>query len=187
MNGKQEQQQQLSQENILWFSFDTCDPITPNLGRETSMLPVISDMSTSEKPSTLPATHKKLPALTMVLDPLTLPVIPPPVILEEPLNMSDTIPWLLPGHLQRLFKTSLPSPPSLPTHSEDNVTICAMASAVMSSNRSPNACPKHPQDIILKKHLNLRSQLQTRTCETVKWLSQYHYMTSELVRWIIKS
>ena len=117
----------------------------------------------------------------------TPPVIPPPVILEEPLNMSDTIPWLLPGHLQRLLKTSSTSPPSLATHNEDNATICGMASAAMRSNRSPNACPKHPQDIILKKHLNLRSQLQTQTCETVKWLSQYHYMTSELVRWIIKS
>ena len=151
------------------------------------MIPVISDMSTSEKPSTLPATHKKLRALKMVLEPLTPPVIPPPVILEEPLNMSDTIPWLLPGHLQRLLKTSSPSPPSLATHSEDNATICGMASAAMRSNRSPNACPKHQQDIILKKHLNLRSQLQTQTCETVKWLSQYHYMTSELVRWVIKS
>ena len=69
--------------------------------------------------------------------------------------------WLIPGHLQRLFKTSLPSPPSLATHSENNVTICGMALAVMRSNRSPNACPKHPQDIILKKHPNLRGQLQT--------------------------
>ena len=122
------------------------------------MLPVISNMSTSEKPPTLPVTHEKLPALTMVLEPLTLPVIPPPVILEEPLDMNDPIPWLIPGHLQRLFKTSLPSPPSLATHSENNVTICGMALA------------KHPQDIILKKHPNLRSQLQTQTCETSKVL-----------------
>ena len=133
----------------------------------------------------LHVTHEKLPALTMVLEPLTFPMIPPPVILEEPLDMNDPIPWLIPG--QRLFKTSLPSPPSLATHSENNVTICGMALAVMRSNRSPNACPKHPQDIILKKHPNLRSQLQTQTCETVKYLLQYHYTTSELVRWIIKT
>ena len=117
------------------------DPITPNLGtsRESSTLPVIpnesltnSSMGTSEESSTLPVSPKEFPAPTMVLESptlpvipresLTLPVIPPPVILEEPLDMSDPLPWLVPRHLRRLFRTSSPSPPSLPTHSEDNVT-----------------------------------------------------------------
>ena len=66
-------------------------------------------MDTSRESPTLPVIPKESP---------TLPVILPTDLPEEPIDMSDPLPWLKPRHLKRLFKTSFPSPPSLPKNSE---------------------------------------------------------------------
>ena len=83
------------------------DPITPNLGtsRESSTLAVISNgsltnssnMSTNEEPSTLQMTPEELPALTMVPEPHTLPVITSEVVITISCTQYSLLPPSLPS------------------------------------------------------------------------------------------